>query len=730
MVASRAARGTSASPTPLPADALVHRAEPGGALGVAAPGVVLREHRVGADEQHDAQVSGSPTSSTADPRSARRLRQNGWMHRSAHRVSREQTLRWRGGWIRVGSWRGDDDVAYLSVGADRPPTARDRRPLPRDRSAARRTRRRHERADAGRRAAVRRRRVLGPRAAPPPRPRHGRTCPARHDRPAAPAPADRRRGARARPRSPSTTSGGSTTTGSTTRSRPRRSRASASPGDARARRPTRSPAAPGTRATSSASRSLPSARREGWGRVVVADGLALAAPPRRAPDPRQHPARQRRRRSRCTRRAGSGDSPSGSACSAGRCDRGSRLASAIRTSVGAGADQAGVVALARSPSSRERRRGLRDPRAQGAEEAPRGRDHASRPNRRGHRSAATSRSASASTATRRGSTCGSSCTAAITSQRRVRADRRRATSLGGTIDTVESRVAALPRRRGRPDCSPSASRPRRRPALGRPASRSRQPGVYPLEISLVDGDGDARRRLRDPPRRGHADSSGHAGDRRATRRRVDLADRRGAGLPGRRQARTRGRRPARARGPTRLDRRRRSPRRPACRSPSRPGPRRSQSWAALTRTEPELGSGHRVAARARPPPTRRSPAPYVPIDTPSLEAGRSRVRDRRPSTPPGADALERHARDPRRSPHRDRRSRRRREPLAPPPGAAPTGSSCGPLGARPARQQVHAGGAVPAREPGTYLHRRRRRRRPRGAARGRRSGRACAPSAS
>ncbi|MGZ8753441.1 MAG: GNAT family N-acetyltransferase [Acidimicrobiia bacterium] len=43
------------------------------------------------------------------------------MHRSAHRVSREQTLRWRGGWIRVRPWRGDDEVAYLAVGADRPP---------------------------------------------------------------------------------------------------------------------------------------------------------------------------------------------------------------------------------------------------------------------------------------------------------------------------------------------------------------------------------------------------------------------------------------------------------------------------------------------------------------------------------------------------------------------------------------------------------------------------------
>jgi len=34
----------------------------------------------------------------------------------------EDTLRWRGGWARLGSWRGQPDVAYLSVGADRPPT--------------------------------------------------------------------------------------------------------------------------------------------------------------------------------------------------------------------------------------------------------------------------------------------------------------------------------------------------------------------------------------------------------------------------------------------------------------------------------------------------------------------------------------------------------------------------------------------------------------------------------
>lgn len=35
---------------------------------------------------------------------------------------REETLRWPGGWVRLGSWRGHADIAYLSVGAQRPPT--------------------------------------------------------------------------------------------------------------------------------------------------------------------------------------------------------------------------------------------------------------------------------------------------------------------------------------------------------------------------------------------------------------------------------------------------------------------------------------------------------------------------------------------------------------------------------------------------------------------------------
>ncbi|AKL74597.1 acetyltransferase [Actinobacteria bacterium IMCC26256] len=36
---------------------------------------------------------------------------------------KEQTLRWPGGWARIGPWRGSDDIGYLSIGAERPPTA-------------------------------------------------------------------------------------------------------------------------------------------------------------------------------------------------------------------------------------------------------------------------------------------------------------------------------------------------------------------------------------------------------------------------------------------------------------------------------------------------------------------------------------------------------------------------------------------------------------------------------
>jgi GNAT superfamily N-acetyltransferase len=43
----------------------------------------------------------------------------------AERPDRQQhhLLRWRGGWARLGPWRGDDDVALVSVGAQQPPDA-------------------------------------------------------------------------------------------------------------------------------------------------------------------------------------------------------------------------------------------------------------------------------------------------------------------------------------------------------------------------------------------------------------------------------------------------------------------------------------------------------------------------------------------------------------------------------------------------------------------------------
>lgn len=34
---------------------------------------------------------------------------------------KEQTLRWPGGWARLGPWRGHEEIAYLSLGAERPP---------------------------------------------------------------------------------------------------------------------------------------------------------------------------------------------------------------------------------------------------------------------------------------------------------------------------------------------------------------------------------------------------------------------------------------------------------------------------------------------------------------------------------------------------------------------------------------------------------------------------------
>ena len=35
----------------------------------------------------------------------------------------EETVRWPGGWARLGPWRGHEDIAYLAIGAQRPPSA-------------------------------------------------------------------------------------------------------------------------------------------------------------------------------------------------------------------------------------------------------------------------------------------------------------------------------------------------------------------------------------------------------------------------------------------------------------------------------------------------------------------------------------------------------------------------------------------------------------------------------
>ena len=82
-----------------------------GALRVARAGVVIREDGIGPEQQHLCTV----------PRAMRRTRRNTGAY--AAPTMPEDTLRWPGGWARIGPWRGRDDVAYLAVGARRPPPA-------------------------------------------------------------------------------------------------------------------------------------------------------------------------------------------------------------------------------------------------------------------------------------------------------------------------------------------------------------------------------------------------------------------------------------------------------------------------------------------------------------------------------------------------------------------------------------------------------------------------------
>ncbi len=95
--------GISASASParsMPSWTATSRA---GALGVAAPGVVQREHRVGGDEQHPRTVTqpGLPSGVLAKrPGGPAPTRLRFLV------IMTDDTLRWRGGWARLGSWRG------------------------------------------------------------------------------------------------------------------------------------------------------------------------------------------------------------------------------------------------------------------------------------------------------------------------------------------------------------------------------------------------------------------------------------------------------------------------------------------------------------------------------------------------------------------------------------------------------------------------------------------------
>ena len=177
-----------------------------------------------------------------------------------------------------------------------PPDPRDRGPLPRAAPRPRVLGGRHERARDGRRAAVPRRRVLGPRAAPPARPRDGRSARAGALHPPGPA-------AATAPRCSTLDhlsfdgfwrlddDGLTNAIEATPSSRFRVAGARATTASPR----TRSPAAPASTATSSGSPSIPTHAARGLRPRGRARRAALAAPPRRDAGAGQHPARQRRR---------------------------------------------------------------------------------------------------------------------------------------------------------------------------------------------------------------------------------------------------------------------------------------------------------------------------------------------------------------------------------------------------------------------------------------------------
>ncbi len=78
---------------------------------MARAGVVIGEDRIRPEQEH---------ARTVPRRMRRTLRKTGAY---AAPTMPEDTLRWPGGWARFGPWRGRNDVAYLAVGARRPPPA-------------------------------------------------------------------------------------------------------------------------------------------------------------------------------------------------------------------------------------------------------------------------------------------------------------------------------------------------------------------------------------------------------------------------------------------------------------------------------------------------------------------------------------------------------------------------------------------------------------------------------
>ena len=158
-VAARAGSGSRASASPARSMPSSHRRQPGRPLRMAASGRMQREHRVRGHEEHPRTVTQPGIAAGHPP--------------TLPRDMTDETLRWRGGWARLGSWRGTRRRGLSLRGRRPPPDPRDRGPLPQAAARPRLLGGRHERARRRGRAAVPRRRVLRARTSTPPRPLDG-----------------------------------------------------------------------------------------------------------------------------------------------------------------------------------------------------------------------------------------------------------------------------------------------------------------------------------------------------------------------------------------------------------------------------------------------------------------------------------------------------------------------------------------------------------------------------